>query len=69
MHAAFEFEGGQYIVSTVRDIRERKAQEETNRRLRNMYIALSSTNEAILPRAPRKTCSSASARLRPPAAS
>jgi diguanylate cyclase (GGDEF)-like protein len=48
MHAAFEFEGGQYIVSTVRDIRERKAQEETNRRLRNMYIALSSTNEAIL---------------------
>jgi diguanylate cyclase (GGDEF)-like protein/PAS domain S-box-containing protein len=48
MHAAFEFEGGQYIVSTVRDIRERKAQEETNRRLRNMYVALSSTNEAIL---------------------
>ena len=48
MHSAFECEGRRYVVSTVRDIRDRKAQEATNRRLRNMYLALSSTNEAIL---------------------
>ena len=47
-HAAFDLAGRRMIVSVVRDIWTRKKKEASNRRLRNMYAALSSTNEAIL---------------------